>query len=202
MSTTINVKTIPQQYGYTLNSIELSVRFHGAVYFQDVPEHVPVKVSIHLSDEWAGLLPVVLDVSKDSLAAKNPLTPAMFPFLPLPSQFEPTDTCQWQQLVKQIEHCLLADPLLDSKNPECYRLMRELFWMAFVAAFPEFPHGDWPRWNGLITMEGDFISRWVLKDEDEEPNVELLDVPRAVRLTIWEQFRSMVYDRLSIPSTR
>ncbi|KAI6009919.1 hypothetical protein BKA83DRAFT_4133147 [Pisolithus microcarpus] len=71
-------------------------------------------------------------------------------------------------------------------------LMQKLFWMAFVAVFPEFPHGDWPCWNGLITMEGDFISCWVLKNKHEEPNVEVLDMPCAVQLTIREQFRGMV----------
>ncbi|KAI9567275.1 hypothetical protein HD554DRAFT_2024250 [Boletus coccyginus] len=68
----------------------------------------------------------------------------MFPFLPLPSGFEPTDTCQWHRLATEIEHCLLADSCLGNKYPQCYRLMQDLFWMTFVASFPTFPHGDWP----------------------------------------------------------
>ncbi|KAF8438189.1 hypothetical protein L210DRAFT_3545668 [Boletus edulis BED1] len=192
MSTTFNVQTFLGQNGYGLNTLDLSVRFHGALYFRDAPEQVPVHVSIRLSDEWATVLPSVQDVSKEKLTAKKPLTLAMFPFLPLPSFFDPTDTCQWQQLTKQIEHCLVVDPLLDSKNPECYRFMRELFWMAFIAAYPDFPRGKWLRWNALIPMEGDFISHWTLKDED----TELPDIP--IHVIIWEQFQSIISDTLSI----
>lgn len=119
----------------------------------------------------------------------------MFPFLPLPSCFQPTDACQWHQLALEIERCLVADPLLDSKHPECYRLMRELFWMAFIAANPEFPQGMWPRWNALIPMEGDFISRWMLKGEDAE-------LPTPLHVVIWEQFQSIVSAALLIPSTQ
>lgn len=121
---------------------------------------------------------------------------AMFPFLPLPSLFEYTDTCQWQQLAEQIEHCLLADPFLNSNHPECYHFMLELFWMAFVAANPEFPRGKWPRWNALIPMEGEFISHWMLNSED----VEFIDVP--LHFIIWEQFRSLISDTLLMPSTQ
>ncbi|KAG6373001.1 hypothetical protein JVT61DRAFT_7049 [Boletus reticuloceps] len=173
MSTTFNAETFLGQNGYGLNTLELSVRFHGALYFRDAPEQVPVHVSIRLSDEWATVLPSVQDVSKEKLAAKKPLT-------------------LWQQLTKQIEHCLVADPLLDSKHPECYRLMRELFWMAFIAAYPDFPRGKWLRWNALIPMEGDFISHWMLKDED----TELPDIP--IHVVIWEQFRSIISDTLLI----
>lgn len=80
--------------------------------------------------------------------------------------------------------------------------MRELFWTAFISAFPESPSGNWPRWNTLIAMEGDFISRWFLSDEDEELDAHLLDTPLAIQLTIWEQFKSIVDDVLWIPSTQ
>ncbi|KAG6370023.1 hypothetical protein JVT61DRAFT_12542 [Boletus reticuloceps] len=116
---------------------------------------------------------------------------AMFPFLPLPSTFKATDTYQWQQLTKQIEYCLVADPLLDSKHPECYCLMRELFWMAFVAANPDFPRGKWARWDAAIPMEGDFISRWMSEDP-QRPDVPL-------HVIIWEQFRNIISDELLIP---
>lgn len=40
MSTTVDVKPSLGENGYTLNTLELSVGFHGALYFKDAPEHV------------------------------------------------------------------------------------------------------------------------------------------------------------------
>lgn len=40
MSTTVNVKTSLGQNGCTLNTLELSVQFHSALHFRDVPQHV------------------------------------------------------------------------------------------------------------------------------------------------------------------
>lgn len=40
---------------------------------------------------------------------------------------------------------------------------RELFWLSFVAAFPEFPCGNnWPPWNTRVPLEGAFIESWVV----------------------------------------
>lgn len=121
----------------------------------------------------------------------------MFPFLPLPSNFEPSDACQWLRLARQIEYCLLVDICLNNKYLQCYRLMQDLFWMAFVASYPTFPHGDWPLWNTQIPMEGEFILSWVLRDKDDK-------VPEAflTQQTIWEQFKAIVEQVLLIPTTQ
>jgi len=66
--------------------------------------------------------------------------------------------------------------------------------MAFVAANPKFPFSNWRHWNALIAMEGDFVSHWILKAEDELHNT-------PVPLIIWEQFRSLISDVLLVPST-
>ncbi|KAH0825932.1 hypothetical protein J3R83DRAFT_7630 [Lanmaoa asiatica] len=151
-----------------------------------------VQISIRLCDQWADqpILPVIHDMSKETNKS------AMFPFLPLSSQFEPTNVYQWAQLANQIEVCLVADPLLESKHPGCYHLMRELFWMAFVAAHPEFPRGKWSHWNSMIAMEGEFMSRWMLKGGYGG----LSDTPP--HLVIWEQFRSIISDAVLIPSAQ
>ncbi|KAF8549098.1 hypothetical protein OG21DRAFT_1421908 [Imleria badia] len=120
----------------------------------------------------------------------------MFPFLPLSSQFEPTDACQWEQLAKQIEMCLVADPLFESEHPDHYHLARELFWMAFVAAHPEFPRGKWSRWNSIIAMEGGFMSCWMFGGAYSG----LWDTPP--RLVIWEQFTSIVSEAMLVPSAQ
>jgi len=125
----------------------------------------------------------------------------MFPFLPLSQGFQPLNTYEWKQLVMNIEQHLLADPHLNNTHPECYFLMRQLFWMAFVAAFPSFPHGDWPNWNSQIPMEGNFISRWVLKDSDDSDWDDFPDTCVAIRQLVWEQFSTTVEKVLLIPIT-
>ena len=115
----------------------------------------------------------------------------MFPFLPLPSNFESTDVSHWQRLTKTIERCLVASTTFENRYPEAYRVMRDLFWMAFVAAFPTFPEGDWPLWDARISMEGGFISNWVCKEE-------VTRMP-FVQQAIWDKFKITVENTLSIP---
>lgn len=68
--------------------------------------------------------------------------------------------------------------------------------MAFVAAFPSFPLGDWPVWDARISMEGNFISQWV-----EDIGMDLCGPQRAgvIRQAIWEELKELVADFLLIP---
>ncbi|KAG6369411.1 hypothetical protein JVT61DRAFT_14893 [Boletus reticuloceps] len=198
MSTTVKVRTCLGPNGLTtLNTLELSVHFHGAVFHNTMAEKIPVQISVHLCDQWSGqpLLPVICDMSNLKEANKSS-SPAMFPFLPLPSQFEPTNAHQWEQLTNRIEERLVADPHLESEHLDYYRLTRELFWMAYIAAHPEFPRGQWSRWNSVIMMEGEFMSHWMLKGGYSG----LLDTPP--HLVIWEQFRGIVSNTMLIPSAQ
>jgi hypothetical protein len=34
----------------------------------------------------------------------------------------------------------------------------EVFWIAFVTAFPQFPFGAWPTWDPAILLNGPFIT--------------------------------------------
>lgn len=43
----------------------------------------------------------------------------------------------------------------------------EAFWMAFIAAYPDFPRGDWPSWNTQIAIEGPFMERWMQRSPHE-----------------------------------
>ncbi|KAF8131060.1 hypothetical protein EV363DRAFT_1331350 [Boletus edulis] len=202
MSTIVNIKTIPQPHGFTLNERTFTLRFHGDTFAQDIPEYIPVRIFAQVDDKWAGLFPVVHTTPGERLVRNEPLTAAKFPFLPLPQGFQPSSAHEWQQLVKNIERDLLADPHLSNTDPECYVLMRDLFWMAFVAAFPPFPYGtNWPRWNTYISMEGDFISRWASKDANVFCHDDSPDAHGAVREWVWEQFSTTVEEMLSIPVT-
>ena len=80
--------------------------------------------------------------------------------------------------------------------------MHKLFWMAFVAAFPTFPHGDWLLWDLLITIEGNFISSWVLGVSGEQNSAD--DSPStyaAIQRSIRAMFFTAVEETLLIPAT-
>ena len=82
----------------------------------------------------------------------------MFPFLPLPSDFDPLDDKAWQTLLQKIESQLVQ--ILDS--PGKWRtVMCEFFWMAYMAVHPTFPFGDWPNWDPRIPLEGNFVLYWM-----------------------------------------
>jgi hypothetical protein len=89
------------------------------------------------------------------------------PFLPLPADFNYEDRTQWMKLADTIQDWLVAEePLLEGKK--LWTWGTEAFWVAFTAAYPAFPHGEWPRWNTRISLEGQYIQSWLegLNDED------------------------------------
>ncbi|KIK77726.1 hypothetical protein PAXRUDRAFT_833666 [Paxillus rubicundulus Ve08.2h10] len=67
--------------------------------------------------------------------------------------------------------------------------------MAFVAAYPTFPHGQWPCWDPRIPMHGCFISDWIA-DLDE---ATAAPTPATIRDSIWQQLKVAVEELLSIP---
>ncbi|KAL0567445.1 protein kinase, partial [Marasmius crinis-equi] len=42
---------------------------------------------------------------------------------------------------------------------------REAYWMAFTAAYPEFPRGEWPSWDASIGLDGPYIIEWLNREE-------------------------------------
>ncbi|KIK78202.1 hypothetical protein PAXRUDRAFT_72826, partial [Paxillus rubicundulus Ve08.2h10] len=194
MTTIINVKTINQLNGFSLKLLDLSVHFLGHVSLQDIPEHIPIQVSICLGDEWIDqLCPIVEALPADNMSeSADDISPELFPFLPLPSQFDPYNGLEWQSLAKEIEHWLLQDLAFNMTHPGCYILIQELFWMAFVAVFPSFPYGQWPNWDLQILMDGDFILDWVADLDEPKPT----PVPAIVRKSAWEQLKVAVDELL------
>lgn len=37
----------------------------------------------------------------------------------------------------------------------------DIFWLSYIAVYPTFPEGDWPRWSPLIPLDGQFIHEWM-----------------------------------------
>jgi hypothetical protein len=90
------------------------------------------------------------------------------PFIPLPADFNHEDRTQWMVLADSIQDWLAAEESLLQGN-ELWKWGTEAFWVAFTAAYPAFPHGEWPRWNPKINMEGKYIESWLenLSDDDD-----------------------------------
>jgi hypothetical protein len=107
--------------------------------------------------------------------------------------FDPFDGHSWQLLANQIQLCLMQET--QEQHPE-YLWVREFFWMAFVAAFPKFPYGDWPNWNLRISMEGNFISYWIADMNVHEITPEST---RATREFIWEELKGLAACLLPFP---
>ena len=70
-------------------------------------------------------------------------------------------------LADDIQRWLVAEePSLRGK--ELWNWGTEAFWIAFTAAYPAFPHGEWPRWNPQINMGGQYIQSWLQDLSDDE----------------------------------
>ncbi|KAM6491457.1 hypothetical protein JOM56_013026, partial [Amanita muscaria] len=65
----------------------------------------------------------------------------------------------WKPLVDKISHWLTAI-IIDQSTPE-WLWGLEVFWMAYFAAYPSFPAGEWPKWNPNIALDGQFAQSWL-----------------------------------------
>ena len=110
----------------------------------------------------------------------------MFPFFPLPAHFDALDGESWQILFQDIQTYLVQNPDVELRRQV---LIQEFFWMAFVAAFPTFPFGDWPDWDYRIPVKGNFIMYWF----------NHLDLPYAIEHhSNLSEARRLVWQRLAL----
>ena len=114
----------------------------------------------------------------------------MFPFLPLPAHFDPLDGKAWQTLLQDIESHLVQ--ILDAPGMR-RTLMREFFWMAYMAACPTFPFGDWPIWDPRIPLQGNFASYWLAQLDLPYAIVRQEDLSAEARQHVWEQLIALVH---------
>ena len=74
-------------------------------------------------------------------------------FLPLPDTFNPKATQDWWQLAQRIQDWLLNIP----RDSQQWTWGRDVFWLAFVGAHPNFPLERWSLWDTRIPLEGPYI---------------------------------------------
>ncbi|KAF8257537.1 hypothetical protein EI94DRAFT_1817542 [Lactarius quietus] len=116
-------------------------------------------------------------------------------FLPLSPTFNKTSAEAWSSLSSQIQQWLIFC-LQDEGTPH-WEWGVEVFWVAFITAFPSFPLGEWPLWDSRIPMTGPFIERQLVANDFKETTW------KAVKLTsedlmmkrheeLWEEFCTIV----------
>ncbi|KAH9913801.1 uncharacterized protein BXZ73DRAFT_55299, partial [Epithele typhae] len=80
-------------------------------------------------------------------------------FLPIPFTFNPRNGEDWQAMSERISDWLLSQ--VQDRSSALWTWGREAFWIAFIAAHPLFPGGEWPRWSPEIALDGVFVRHWV-----------------------------------------
>ncbi|KAG1888081.1 hypothetical protein F4604DRAFT_1570187, partial [Suillus subluteus] len=94
----------------------------------------------------------------------------------------------WVTLLYKLESWLVH-VVVNTRTPE-WTWGCDAFWMAFLAAYPDFPHGSWPLWNSRISLEGAFIESWTLT-EDAEDSPALITDHDTIRAGIWTKFQRL-----------
>lgn len=118
----------------------------------------------------------------------------MFPFFPLKRRFDHQNVQHWRSLLNEIQSTI--PELAKNVDRNQSDLMRDFFWMAFVATFPSFPGGEWDEWDARISMDGTFIATWL-----GDPGLQQLrgsQTPDAVRQFIFDELKETVEHFFSI----
>ncbi|KAF8259397.1 hypothetical protein EI94DRAFT_1751680, partial [Lactarius quietus] len=116
------------------NSLLFSLSLEGNVPHNLTDSEVPIEMSIHLLPEFSSLRPIIQTIGVIAV-----------PFLPLTPNFNKTSAEAWSSLASKIQQWLIFC-IRDQELPY-WKWGVEVFWVAFVAAFPIFPLGDWPLWD-------------------------------------------------------
>ncbi|KAL0056974.1 protein kinase, partial [Marasmius tenuissimus] len=66
---------------------------------------------------------------------------------------------------------------------------REVYWMAFTVAFPNFPSGDWSNWDPMYDLDGPYVQEWLGCEREEESEEGTSGHSgEETRGKIWQQF--------------
>ena len=87
-------------------------------------------------------------------------------FLPLSPAFNKASSVDWASLAFRVQQWLIY--YIQDQQMSHWKWGAEVFWTAFIAAFPTFPLGDWPSWDVRIPMVGSFIEKQVVAADFEE----------------------------------
>lgn len=69
----------------------------------------------------------------------------------------------------------------------------DLFWIAFIAAYPEFPNGSWPFWDTRIPCKGTFLTTWLRNEAPRRVNADPEIRTLLIRGKMWEEFQERLH---------
>ncbi|KAG8948540.1 hypothetical protein FRC03_000713 [Tulasnella sp. 419] len=135
---------------------------------------VPIEISVSVPKEVVGdlvpvleFLPVFPTQDPNITNIYSPSEPDhSIPFLPLGSDFGHLDRDCWAKLTKSIQDWLLSGVRDHASNEWVWGL--EAFWISYIAAYPAFPLGTWPRWDRRIPLSGQFIEGWLSQEKTDD----------------------------------
>ncbi|KAG2138344.1 hypothetical protein DEU56DRAFT_736436 [Suillus clintonianus] len=186
-----------------LQSVLLTICFSGRLPRQVIERNIPVQIAVSFSEEYGIFASPVVEAALMDLCSstgdsmhsdcasacshghdESPALPddILIPFLPL-QHFNYSDQAKWALLMKDIEGWLVSQV---NCQTQLWTWGRDAFWLAFIAAYPSFPRGLWPKWDCRIPLEGTFIEQWLERSGDV-PLTEDQDVMNVLA-DIWAEF--------------
>ncbi|KIJ13254.1 hypothetical protein PAXINDRAFT_181327 [Paxillus involutus ATCC 200175] len=153
----------------SLRPILVTVYFPGSFPRHLVKNDIPIQISVSVAEELSSFTtPIIGEVVEDSCLSQlsddhsdsqssNPPDDIPIPFLPLPSHFDASDIKHWAGLCSDIQRWLLSVP----EQSQQWSWGCDIFWLAFIAANPNFPNGGWPIWSPRIILKGPIIESWL-----------------------------------------
>ncbi|KAG2132740.1 uncharacterized protein EDB93DRAFT_1309333 [Suillus bovinus] len=151
----IHTSPLQANEGIGFTPVFLSISFQGSTA-QSAQSNFGTIVTILWPREFGGqAVPVIRHISWTELVSNfesQSVPQLMIPFLPLPPSFNPLSEASWWKLG-------WLTPFGTLERLSGLGAVTA-FWMAFIAANPDFPRGPWPNWNPKISLEGKFIESW------------------------------------------
>lgn len=92
-------------------------------------------------------------------------------------------------LSKDIEQWLVNE--VQTSTSPMWQWGLDAFWMAFIAAYPMFPHGKWYSWNPTIPLGGQFVEEWMNGDRESNSSAGADindDVTERATVFLWDMF--------------
>ncbi|KAF8256942.1 hypothetical protein EI94DRAFT_1761786 [Lactarius quietus] len=175
----------------------------NSLFFSLSLEGNPIEMSIHLLPKFSSLHPIIQTVPAPSEQAqtrqedevwRHSIGVIAVQFLPLTPNFNKTSAEAWSSLASKIQQWLIF--CIQDQELPYWKWGVEVFWVAFIAAFPIFPLRDWPLWDLQIPMAGPFIESKLDENNFKETTQKVVELTGEDLLKrreeLWEEFCTIV----------
>ncbi|KAF8836576.1 hypothetical protein BDN67DRAFT_1014577 [Paxillus ammoniavirescens] len=75
----INVQTSVWTHSFSLKELNLTVCFLSTVSVDDIPDNIPVELSVRVADKWASHIFPVIEITDYHITPNEELSPVSFP---------------------------------------------------------------------------------------------------------------------------